>query len=111
MDNVRIAFVSIPSDKADEMAKNMVASRVAACVNVIPLTNSYYLWDDKVESSKESLLLIKTTHQKVEELTGFVVMHHPYDVPEIITVPVTEGLPKYIDWIIEEMGKGTPEEA
>lgn len=105
MENVRVVFVTIPTDKAEEMANGLVESRMAACVNITPKVKSFYWSGDVVESAEESMLIIKTTHQKIEDLTGYVILHHPYKVPEVITVQVAEGLPKYIDWIIDEMGK------
>ncbi len=105
MENVRVVFITIPTGKAEEMAKGLVQSRMAACVNITPKVKSYYWSGDKVESAEESMLIVKTTHQKIEDLTGYVILHHPYAVPEVITVQVAEGLPKYIDWIIDEMGK------
>ena len=105
MENVRVVFVTIPTEKAEEMAKGLVESRMAACVNITQKVKSFYWAGEKVETAEESMLIIKTTHQKIEELTGYVIMHHPYKIPEVISVQVAEGLPKYIDWIIEEMGK------
>ena len=105
MENIRVAFVTIPVEKAEEMAQAMVKNRLAACVNVVPEINSFYWGKENVENSRESLLVIKTTHQKIEALTEFVVKNHPYTVPEVITMRVAEGLPRYISWVIDEMGK------
>lgn len=105
MENIRVVFVTIPTDKADEMAQALVENRLAACVNVVPEINSFY-WDkENVKNSQESLLIIKTTHQKIEAMTNFVANSHPYDIPEVISLPVAEGLPRYISWVIDEMGK------
>ena len=105
MENVRVVNVTIPMEKAEEMARAIVEKRMAACVNIIPGLSSYYWWDDKVQSAAEAMLVIKTTPAKVDELAAFVKEHHPYDVPELITIPIAEGLPEYVSWIIEEMGK------
>ena len=105
MENVRVVNVTIPMEKAEEMARAIVEKRMAACVNIIPGLSSYYWWDDKVKSAAEAMLVIKTTPAKVDELAAFVKEHHPYDVPELITIPIAEGLPEYVSWIIDEMGK------
>ena len=105
MENVRVVHVTIPMEKADEMARAIVEKRMAACVNIIPGLSSYYWWKDKVEAAAEAMLVIKTTPAKVDELVTFVKQHHPYDIPELITIPIAEGLPDYITWVIDEMGK------
>lgn len=104
MDNLRVVFVSVPMDKAEEMAKAIVENRLAACASVVPAVKSYYYWEDKLKSDHESLLIIKTTMSKIGDLISFVKSEHPADIPEIISLPVAEGLPDYIDWVIEEMG-------
>lgn len=106
MEHVRVAFVSIPKDKAKELARKLVEERMAACINIVPKIESIYWWENKVQEEEESLLIIKTTQVKVEKLIGFVKENHPYDVPEIITFILAEGLPDYLDWVIEETGKG-----
>jgi len=105
MEIIRVAFVTIPVEKANEMAQTLVKNRFAACVNVVPEINSFYWDNENIEDSREALLIIKTTNQKIEALTDFVAQNHPYDIPEVITIPVAEGLPRYISWVIEEMGK------
>lgn len=105
MENVRVVFVSIPTDEADNIAKKLVEKRLAACVNIVPKIKSFYWWEDKVMSDDESLLIIKTAQLKVEQLTDFVRNNHPYEVPEVIAFKLSEGLPDYINWIMEETGK------
>jgi len=105
MEHVRIAMVSVPRDEAKELAKGVIESRLAACVNIIPKIESIYWWDNKIHNDEEALLIFKTTQLKVEALIGYVQENHPYDVPEIITLSLSEGLPEYLNWIIEETGK------
>lgn len=106
MENIRVVHVTIPRDKADDLARNLVEKRLAACVNVIGEVKSYFRWQGKISEEQEALLLIKTTQLKVEELIGYVRANHPYDLPEIISLPVAEGLPDYINWIIDESSIG-----
>ncbi len=105
MENIRIIFISTPKEDASSMARQLVEKRLAACVNIIPKIESHYWWDGKIESDEESLLIVKTSQQKVELLMEFVKEEHPYDIPEIITFPVAEGLPAYINWVLEETGR------
>jgi len=105
MENVRIVFISLPREEARGMAKTIVEERLAACVNIIPKIESYFWWEGKIENDEESLLVAKTSQQKVEKLIIWVKDNHPYPIPEVITVPLAEGLPDYINWVIEETGK------
>lgn len=98
---LRVIFITIPPDHASELAKKIVETNLAACVNVLPTVESHYKWEGKINCDKESLLIVKTTEKQVEPLIQFVKENHPYDVPEIIALPITEGLPAYLDWIKE----------
>lgn len=102
MENIRVVFVTLPRDEADELAKSVVEERLAACVNIVPKIESFYWWDGKVNHDKETLLIFKTSQMKVEALISYVKENHPYDIPEIITFQLSEGLPDYINWVISE---------
>jgi len=99
----RVVFVSIEPEKAGSLAKKVVESKLAACVNVVPSIESHYLWEGKYRSENESLLILKTNEQKVEQLIIYVKENHPYDTPEIIALPINEGLPAYLDWMRESL--------
>ncbi len=105
MENIRVVFVTVPPSRAEVMARSLVENRLCACVNVVAAVKSFYYWKDELQHEQESLLIIKTTQTKIDDLIKFVKKNHPYEIPEIITVRVAEGLPDYIDWVIEEMGK------
>jgi periplasmic divalent cation tolerance protein len=105
MENVRVVNVTIPMEKADEMGRAIVEKRMAACVNIIPGLSSYYWSGNQIKAAAEAMLVIKTTPAKLDELVAFVKEHHPYDVPELITIPIAEGSPDYVSWVIDEMGK------
>jgi len=105
MENLRVVLITAPPSKAEVMARSLVANRLCACVNVVAAVKSFYYWKDELKNEQESLLIVKTTQSKIDDLIKFVKVDHPYETPEIITVRVAEGLPDYIDWVIEEMGK------
>lgn len=102
--DIRVVFVSIPREEAKTFAKKLVEERLAACVNIVPKMESYYWWDGKVLEDSESLLLIKTTAARFGDLQQYVMDRHPYDLPEIVALPITEGLPDYLKWVAEETG-------
>jgi len=84
---------------AINIAENLVAQRVAACVNVLPALYSVYHWQDNVESAKESMILIKTSQEKYASLEKVITTLHPYEVPEIIAIDINNGLPEYLKWL------------
>ncbi|TVQ91590.1 MAG: divalent-cation tolerance protein CutA [Chromatiaceae bacterium] len=84
---------------AEAIAADLVQSRLAACVNLLPGLTSVYRWEDQVEQASEVMLLIKTTAARVEALTNQVQQAHPYDLPEIIALPIADGLTPYLEWI------------
>ena len=102
--DIRVVFVSIPREEAKTFARKLVQERLAACVNIVPKMESYYWWDGKVLEDSESLLLIKTTAARFDDLQQYIVDRHPYDLPEIVALPVTQGLAGYLKWVAEETG-------
>ena len=103
MTDVRMVYCTCPnSDVAGALARQLVECQLAACVNILPEIRSIYRWQGEVQDDAESLLLIKTKRAVVGELQQWLLEHHPYDEPEIIAVPVTEGSPGYLEWVIAE---------
>jgi periplasmic divalent cation tolerance protein len=93
-------FCTIGSEpRARDLAAGLVQDRLAACVQVVGPIHSTYRWRDTVESATEWLLLMKTTSERFAALRDAIVARHPYDVPEIVAVPIAAGLPGYLDWI------------
>ncbi|MCU7799809.1 MAG: divalent-cation tolerance protein CutA [gamma proteobacterium symbiont of Lucinoma myriamae] len=86
-------------DVAINIAENIVAQKLAACVNVLPAVYSVYHWQDNVESAKENMIVIKTTKEKYPALEQVITSLHPYEVPEIIAIDINSGLPEYLKWI------------
>lgn len=98
--NVLLAFCTCPDEAtAAGIAEALVKERLAACVNRLPALTSVYLWQGNMESDTETLLLIKTTSARFDALCERLVELHPYELPEIIATPVTQGLPEYLKWV------------
>lgn len=91
---------------AARIAEALVDERLAACVNVLPGVESVYRWQDRVERASEVLLIIKTTRDRLQTLTGRVVELHPYELPELVAVDIAGGLPGYLAWIADATRPG-----
>ncbi|XP_059693778.1 divalent-cation tolerance protein CutA-like [Haemorhous mexicanus] len=97
---VSAAFVTCPNlSVATELARALVQQRLAACVNIVPGVTSVYTWQGKLEEDSEVLLMIKTRSSRVPALSDFVRSHHPYEVPEVVALPVAQGNPPYLRWV------------
>lgn len=84
---------------AQRLARLLVESELAACVQVLPRMTSIYRWQGKIERSGETLLLIKTTRAAYARLETAIIQNHPYETPEIIALPVEAGSAKYLNWL------------
>jgi periplasmic divalent cation tolerance protein len=98
-----VVYVTAPSaEKAAEIGRALVEAGHAACGNIIPGIRSIYRWKGKIEDESEALLILKTRKQEFEALRDRVQAMHPYDVPEVIAVPIEAGSEKYLEWVIKE---------
>ncbi len=104
-----IAYVSCPEAQAATLAQRFVAEKAAACVNIMPNVRSIYGWQDKIEDENESILMIKTKTSALDKLAELVKRHHPYELPELITTPITAGLTDYLSWIDATTQTKTPD--
>lgn len=96
------AWTTLPPEAdAAAFARRLVEDRVAACVTVQGPVRSIYRWQGAIEEEPEQLVLIKTTRARVAALRERVVELHPYDVPELIVVPVIDGNAAYLRWVAE----------
>lgn len=103
MEQILIVMTNLPNAQAAEaIASTLVEARLAACVNLLPAVQSVYRWDGKVERATEVTLLIKTTQRHYAALEAAIRAAHPYELPEVIALPVATGLPSYLQWIITE---------
>ena len=87
-------------DAAKSIAKLLVENQLAACVQMFPI-ESVYIWQDKVCDENEIMLLIKSKTELFDKISALIRENHAYEVPEIIQVPITGGLPEYLRWIEE----------
>ena len=95
-----IIFCTINSpDNANKIATNLVQKKLAACINIIPHIRSVYVWDGKLQNDEEFLMLIKTRKVLFNSIKDIVAKCHPYEIPEIISIDITEGCQNYLDWI------------
>jgi periplasmic divalent cation tolerance protein len=91
-------------EDAERIAAALVDERLAACVNVVPGLASTYRWKNAVQRDEELLLLIKTRAEHVEDLGARLRALHPYEVPELIVLPIAGGHGPYLDWIRDSVG-------
>jgi periplasmic divalent cation tolerance protein len=98
-----VVLVTAPgADEAARIARAVVEERLAACGNVVPGLRSIYRWQGAVQEDAEALLVLKTTRDRFEALRARVLALHPYEVPEVIALPVEAGSAPYLDWIAKE---------
>jgi len=104
MTDKRIVLTTAGSEEeARKIARHVVEERLAACVNIIPQVVSIYCWQNKVEESREWLLIIKTTAAAFEAVRQAIAQLHSYDLPECICLTIADGSPNYLAWIDESV--------
>jgi periplasmic divalent cation tolerance protein len=105
MTDALVVLVTAPdADTAAGLARALVEERLAACGNVVPGLRSVYRWEGAVRDEPEALLLLKTTRARFEALREAVLRLHPYQVPEVIAVPVEAGSAPYLAWLAGQVG-------
>lgn len=98
-----LVFTSLPDRAAAERVADMlVEKRLAACVNVLAPCRSVYRWQGAIQREEEHPLFMKTTAERYPALEQALRAAHPYELPEIVAVPVERGLPAYLDWVAAE---------
>jgi len=85
-------------EEAHRLAEGLVSGKLAACVQVMPVTSTY-IWQGELHRDPEWLLLIKTTAARYSDVEAFIREHHSYQVPEVVQVPIQRGLEAYLDWV------------
>lgn len=100
---VIVVFSTFPSpEKAAEVAKTLVTEQLAACVNMVGSVRSIYRWQGELSDDTETLAIIKTTSERLDALQARLVALHPYEVAEVIVLPVTGGHAPYLAWVTEQ---------
>jgi periplasmic divalent cation tolerance protein len=100
---VLLVLTNLPDRaSAEKLADVLVGQRLAACVNILAPCRSVYRWKDEVQHDEEHPMLIKSTTERYPALEAAIRANHPYELPEIIAVPVERGLPEYLGWVAQE---------
>lgn len=102
MEQVLLVMTNLPdAESAQALAHSLVQSRIAACANLLPGVQSIYRWQGKVEHAHEVTLIIKTTQARYHQVEQAILAAHPYDLPEVIALPLT-GNAAYLHWVSQE---------
>jgi periplasmic divalent cation tolerance protein len=98
-----LVLTNVPdTDVARTIGRELVESRLAACVNYLPQVTSIYRWQNAIEEATEITLLVKTVQERYAEVQAMITRLHPYDLPEIIALTIEHGSPAYLKWIEQE---------
>ncbi len=98
--DVLLVICTFPSQEiADRLGLELLRRRLTACVNLLPAATSHYWWDGKITSDTEVIALLKCTGAVFPDLRDFLQKEHPYDVPEVLAIPVQTGAEPYLRWV------------
>ena len=102
---ILLALSTFPdAETARKISNQLVTEKFAACANILPAVESIYRWKEKIESGNETLVLFKLSENRQSAFQEKLRSLHHYEVPEIIFVPVSSGLPEYLHWVVENCG-------
>ena len=105
-DKILLALSTFPDrETAQRISNQLVTEKYAACANILPDIESIYRWKEKIESETETLVFFKLSEDRQSTFQGKLRSLHPYEVPEIIFVPVSAGLPEYLRWVTENCAR------
>ena len=85
--------------EARDIGRNLVESRLAACVNILDQMNSMYIWQGEFQDDQEAVIIAKTSEEKVSDLIAAVKARHSYEVPCIVALPIADGSPDFMEWV------------
>ena len=98
-DKIVVLITTSSEEEAHKIAELLVNKKKAACVNIVPRVDSLFWWKDKLDSARESLLLVKTKASLFPDIVKLVKRMHSYEVPEIIALPIIDGSEDYLKWL------------
>jgi len=98
-----VMLITSTAEEAPKIANALLNRRKVACVNIIPSVSSFFWWQGKIDTARESLLIIKTSARLLDEVVALVKEIHSYDVPEVITLPIIGGNEDYLKWLETEV--------
>jgi periplasmic divalent cation tolerance protein len=103
-DDALLVLCTAPAEgeAAERLARGLVEARLAACVNLVVGLRSFYRWEGAIQDDAEVQLLIKSRRGRLEALVAYVHEHHPYDVPEVIALPIVGGAAPYLAWLAQQ---------
>jgi periplasmic divalent cation tolerance protein len=102
---ILLALSTFPdAETARQISNQLVSQRLAACANILPAVESIYRWKDEIETGNETLVFFKLSEDSQSAFQAKLRTLHPYEVPEIIFVPVVGGLPEYVRWVADNCG-------
>jgi periplasmic divalent cation tolerance protein len=108
MNNLLVVTNLPDRESAEKLAALLIEQRLAACVNILAPCSSVYRWQGEIQNDEEHPLLIKTAQTRYAELEAAIRGNHPYELPEIIAVPIVQGLPAYLQWVESETRASVP---
>src|SRR5438132_14077953 len=104
-EKILLALSTFPDrETAQRISNQLVTEKFAACANILAAVESIYRWKEKIESGNETLVLFKLSEDRQTAFQEKFRSLHPYEVPEIIFVPISSGLPEYLHWVTENCG-------
>lgn len=98
-----VCLITTPQQDARSIASTVIDKKLAACINIVPLVQSLYWWEGKVEQNDETLLIVKTTRSAISRLEELLRAIHPYDNFELISLDVVAGSHPYLEWIADSV--------
>ena len=101
--DVVVFIATANAEEAQRIADVLLNERKAACINIVPGVSSLFWWQGKIDSAKESLLIVKTRASVLSQVVNLVREHHSYDVPEVIALPIIGGNQDYLEWMDGEV--------
>ncbi len=111
METCLIYITTRDKEEARAIGSHLVRERLAACVNIFDRMNSIYVWNDEIQDDQEAVMIAKTTREKVPDLTAAVRALHSYECPCIVSLPIQDGNPGFLDWIAEQVGPAAGDES